>query len=201
MALRFSAPRRQLLPGLAISLALSLGVGLLGSCQNRRAQQAERERQEQEQLQQAARQRQLDGVVRQCQAGQEELQRLADELADSEAALSRLAQRRYSPNPRPPAPDPELQQRYTIADQELELERHQEAVQAWEQQERQRRSRWQAELERERLQLKRRLAQQREALAQHNPAVLQLDGGEGLNAPMLATYLSCDREALAKLAP
>lgn len=181
-------------PALLFALVLAAGLPLLGSCGGRQQQQAERERQEQ-QAREAARNRQLDAQVSRCKSQQEKLQQLADQLASTQGALSRLAQRGYSPTPRPQAPDPSVLQRYTISDQELELERHQEALRAWNAKEASRRQRWQADLASERAALNRRLSSTREQMAALNPAVIR---DNAVQSEVLATYLACDRQALAQ---
>lgn len=187
-------------------------LGLLVGCQ-RPTPPAE---QEQQQLEQEAAERRLDAAVERCQARREELQTLADQLAESEGALERLAARRYSPGPRPAEPDPQLLERLSRPDRELEQERHQQALQAWQEQERARRARWQSDLERERRQLQARRNQQLQALAALDPALVAsqtaeddnsdgngqgngVDGAPRLQASVLAAYLSCDRQALARL--
>jgi hypothetical protein len=125
--------------------------------------------------------------------------RAADGLADAETALANLEQRTYRPAARPQAPDPAMLQRYTISDQELMVERHQQALQAWQQEEQNRRARWQAEQRRERQRLQVRLEQRRQALSEANPAVLAPEAGAELNGPVLAAYRDCNREALARL--
>jgi hypothetical protein len=181
-------PHRTLL----LSLLLAASLPLLGSCGGRQQQEAERERQARE----AARMRELDGRVSRCKQQQEKLQQLADQLASSQGALSRLAQRGYSPAPRPQAPDPAVLQRYTVSDQELELERHQEAVRLWEASEAIRRQRWQAELGRERAALNRRLSSARQAMAALNPALVR---DNTVQSELLETYLTCERQALAQV--
>lgn len=182
-------------------------LGLLVGCQ-RPTPPAE---QEQQQLEQEAAERRLDAEVERCQARREDLQTLADQLTESEAALERLAARRYSPAARPPGPDPQLLERLSMPDRELEQERHQQALQAWQEQERARRARWQSELERERRQVQARRNEQLQALAALNPALVETQtAGEGhsngrdaaprVQASVLAAYLSCDRQALAKVA-
>ena len=184
-------PHRALL----LSLLLAASLPLLGSCGGRQQQEAERERQAQ-QAREAARIRELDGRVSRCKQQQEKLQQLADQLASSQGALSRLAQRGYSPAPRPQAPDPAVLQRYTISDQELEQERHQEAVRRWEASEAARRQRWQADLARERAALNRRLSSARQEMAALNPALVR---DNAVQSELLDTYLACERQALAQL--
>lgn len=181
-------PHRALL----LSLLLAASLPLLGSCGGRQQQESERERQARE----AARMRELDGRVSRCKQQQEKLEQLADQLASSQGALSRLAQRGYSPAPRPQAPDPAVLQRYTVSDQELELERHQEAVRLWEASEAIRRQRWQAELGRERAALNRRLSSARQELAALNPALVR---DNTVQSELLETYLTCERQALAQV--
>jgi hypothetical protein len=181
-------PHRTLL----LSLLLAASLPLLGSCGGRQQQESERERQARE----AARMRELDGRVSRCKQQQEKLEQLADQLASSQGALSRLAQRGYSPAPRPQAPDPAVLQRYTVSDQELELERHQEAVRLWEASEAIRRQRWQAELGRERAALNRRLSSARQAMAALNPALVR---DNTVQSELLETYLTCERQALAQV--
>lgn len=182
-------------PALLFALGLATSLPLLGSCGGRQQErQAERERQEQ-QAREAARSRQLDAQVSRCKSQQEKLQQLADQLASTQGALSRLAQRGYSPTPRPQAPDPSVLERYTISDQELELERHQEALRAWNAKEVARRQRWQADLASERAALNRRLSSTRQQMAALNPAVIR---DNAVQSEALATYLACDRQELAQ---
>jgi hypothetical protein len=180
---------------IALAVLLAGVLPLLEGCQNRQREQAERERQARL-AQEAAQRRQLDAVVERCQANQKQLQTLANQLTSAEAGLSRLEQRSYQPTSRPQPPDPAELQRYTISDQELEMERHQQALEAWEATEAERRRRWRATQASERDLLTSRLANARARLAQLNPAVIQ---GMAVQGAVLQTYLSCDRQALAKL--
>ncbi|WP_157665344.1 hypothetical protein [Cyanobium sp. NIES-981] len=190
--------------GAALGLVLvTVTAGaLLGGCQQGQQRQQQGETRRQEQALQAAataQRRDLDALVERCQAGQAELVTAAAALSAAEAALAGLEQRRYSPLPRPPAPDPAVLQRYSISDQELELERHQQALQAWEQEERGRRSRWREEQRQERQRLQARLQRQRQALSAANPAVLSPAPEAKLNREALAAFRSCKRETLASL--
>lgn len=127
---------------------------------------AERQRREQAAREQAAAERQLDGLVSRCRRQQPAVQQQVQVIGRSGEALSQLNQQRYGPLPRPVAPDPAVMARFTRDDQELEQERYANALTRWREADGAERRRWEAQQEARRQELRARQNGARAALAQ-----------------------------------
>jgi hypothetical protein len=145
---------------------------------------AERQRREQAAREQAAAERQLDGLVSRCRRQQPAVQQQVQVIGRSGEALSQLNQQRYGPLPRPAAPDPAVMARFTRDDQELEQERYTNALARWQEADGAERRRWQAQQEARRQEL---MARQSGALA----ALAQL--GVAATPEAQAAWSLCDR--------
>jgi hypothetical protein len=151
---------------------------------------AERQRREQAAREQAAAERQLDGLVSRCRRQQPAVQQQVQVIGRSGEALSQLNQQRYGPLPRPAAPDPAVMARFTRDDQELEQERYTNALARWQEADGAERRRWQAQQEARRQEL---MARQSGALA----ALAQL--GVAATPEAQGAWSRCDRAQLSAL--
>ena len=129
-----------------------------------------------------------------CTRHQQRLPGLLERFAAAQRALAAVRKASYIPSPAPRPLDPEEQRRLTIYDQQTEQDLHEQAVDAWRQQEAERRERW------ERAQIAQEdaaaeaLQAAAAALRQVHPELLQAGASPRLNTEEVERFRSCQPE-------
>ena len=108
-----------------------LAVVVVSGCRSTAPSPQERERLAQQQR-----------LLALCTSNQQRLPALLERFDAAQRQVSAVRQTAYSPSPAPQPLDPEEQRRLTIYDQQTEQDLHEQAVDAWRQQEAARRERW-----------------------------------------------------------
>lgn len=139
-------------------------------------------------LQQRRTERQL-----QCRQHWQQLQPLLTRFQAERRLLLATEQELYSSGPGQPRPlDPDEQRRLAPYDQELEADQHQQALEAWQQQERQRRTAWRAAHQLRLQQARSDVERAAAALHRLEPRLVDAAAPMGLNPTRLLALERCD---------